>query len=105
MPCLVSPDSQRVLLICGGMSGRLILLLITDKLQNQVLSQPLDQRQLKCLVKLRRRRISLIVVCIMDGSKQNTCSYNNNVGGLYLNFCRFKEILLLKVTEFTLFYF
>lgn len=50
MPCLVSLGSQRVLLICGDMLGRLILLLITDKLQNQVLSQPLDRRELKCLV-------------------------------------------------------
>lgn len=56
MPCLVSLDSQRVLLICGGMLGWLILLLITDKLQNQVLSQPLDQRELKCLVKNLQER-------------------------------------------------
>lgn len=45
MPCLVSQVSQRVLLICGGTQGWLILLLITDKLQNQVSPQPPKEKE------------------------------------------------------------
>lgn len=58
---MVSLVSQRVLLICGGMQGCLILL-ITDKLQNQFVPQPLEWRGWDCLGKLAEK--VMIYKCI-----------------------------------------
>lgn len=66
MSCLVSLVSQRVLLICGGMLGWLIVILITDKLQNQ---GPLQSLMWSGLVAETESELNIVSVIYNVGQK------------------------------------